>query len=137
MMKHYADKHKEDVLELIRELCKIPAPSFHEDRRAEFCKKWLEQAGAEGVYIDEARNVIFPIGCEGSDEITVVLAHLDTVFPDTVPFTPRAEGARLYCPGAFDDTANVAALLMAAVMAVVIGLLFLVENRYGKDIDEE
>ena len=27
--------------------------------------------------------------------------------------------------------------LMAAVMAVVIGLLFLVENRYGKDIDEE
>ena len=32
---------------------------------------------------------------------------------------------------------STAALLMAAVMAVVIGLLFLVENRYGKDIDEE
>lgn len=32
---------------------------------------------------------------------------------------------------------STAALLMAAVMAVVIGLLFLVENHYGKDIDEE
>ena len=28
------------------------------------------------------------------------------------------------------------ALLMAVVMAVVIGLLFLVEYRYGKDIEE-
>ena len=27
-------------------------------------------------------------------------------------------------------------LLMAAVMAVIIGLLFLVEYRYGKDIEE-
>ena len=31
---------------------------------------------------------------------------------------------------------STAALLMAAVMAVVIGLLFLVEYRYGKDIEE-
>lgn len=31
---------------------------------------------------------------------------------------------------------STAALLMAAVMAVIIGLLFLVEYRYGKDIEE-
>ena len=32
---------------------------------------------------------------------------------------------------------STAALLMAAVMAVVIGLLFLVDNKLGKDVEEE
>ena len=114
MMEHYANKHKEEVLELIRELCKIPAPSFHEERRAEFCKKWLEQAGAEGVFIDEAKNVLFPIGCEESDEITVVLAHLDTVFPDMEPMKLWEDDKNMYCPGIGDDTASVAVLLYVA-----------------------
>lgn len=121
MMKHYADKHKEEVLELIRELCKIPAPSFHEERRAEFCRAWLKQAGAEGVYIDEAKNVIFPVNCEESDEITVVLAHLDTVFPDMEPMKLWEDDKNMYCPGIGDDTASVAVLLFVAK--------FFIENR--------
>lgn len=114
MIKNYVRKHKEDVLELIRELCSIPAPSFHEEKRAAFCKSWLEAAGAEGVYIDEVKNVIFPIGCEGSNEITVFSAHTDTVFPDMEPMELKEDDEKIYCPGVGDDTASVAVLLYVA-----------------------
>lgn len=114
MIKSYVKEHKEDVLELIRQLCKIPAPSYHEEKRAEFCKAWLEENGAEGVYIDEVNNVIFPINCEGSSEITVILAHLDTVFPDLEPMKFVEDEEKMYCPGIGDDTASVAVLLYVA-----------------------
>ena len=52
----YANENYESVLEGIRDLCAIPAPSHFEDERAEYCKRFLEENGAEGVYIDEAKN---------------------------------------------------------------------------------
>ena len=42
----------EEGYELLRQLCLIPAPSGMEEKRAEFVKNWLENIGAEGVYID-------------------------------------------------------------------------------------
>ena len=82
-IKQFIENNKDLMLETLKELCLIPAPSHFEQERAAYCKKWLEDAGAEGVYIDSALNVIYPLGCEGSHEITVFVAHTDTVFPDT------------------------------------------------------
>jgi di/tripeptidase len=65
----YLEESREETLALLEALCKIPAPSHHEEKRAAFCKKWLEEQGAEGVYIDEALNVVFPWCCEGKNEI--------------------------------------------------------------------
>ena len=112
--KIFIDRNGEELLQLHRDLCHIPAPSHHEELRAEFCKKWLEQEGAEGVYIDEALNVIFPINCEGSDEITVIAAHTDTVFPDMEPMAFEEDDDKIYCPGAGDDTASLAVMMMMA-----------------------
>ena len=112
MIGTYITEHKEELLMLLRELSLIPAPSFYEQQRAEYCKNWLEGIGAEGVYIDEANNVIFPYGCEGRDDITVFAAHTDTVFPDMEPMEFREDEERIYCPGVGDDTACVAVLLM-------------------------
>ena len=47
----------EESIRLIEQICKIPAPSLHEDKRALFCKNWLRECGAEGVYTDSAQNV--------------------------------------------------------------------------------
>ena len=113
-VRQYIAEHQQELLELTLQLCQIPAPTGQEDARAAFCRDWLRRSGAGDVTIDRAKNVICTIGVTPGRPVAVFLAHLDTVFPDTVPFTPRAEGAHLYCPGAFDDTANVAALLMAA-----------------------
>ena len=102
------------MLQTLRELCAIPAPSHFERARAEYCRAWMESVGARGVYIDDALNVVFPINCEGSNEITVFVAHTDTVFPDTEPMPYFEDDERICCPGVGDDTASVAVLLMLA-----------------------
>ena len=111
---HYVSEHRQEALELLLELAQIPAPSNHEEKRVAFCKKWLEDQGAEGVYIDEARNVIYPIGCTQDNPLVVFMAHSDVVFPDTEPLPLKVEDGRIRCPGIGDDTADVVALLMTA-----------------------
>jgi|BioPla2DNA2_1021312.scaffolds.fasta_scaffold01317_20 acetylornithine deacetylase/succinyl-diaminopimelate desuccinylase-like protein len=62
----YIQENYTATLKLLRTLCGIPAPSNKEEARADFCKAWLESIGVDGVYIDDAKNVIFPMNCEGS-----------------------------------------------------------------------
>lgn len=102
-----------ETVALLKELCLIPAPSHHEERRAEFCKNWLEAAGAEGVYIDEALNVIYPMNCEGKDDIVVFCAHTDTVFPEETPLLWREDEENYYCPAVGDDTCCLVQMMMA------------------------
>lgn len=116
----YAEDNTEAALNLLLELAPIPAPSHHEELRAEFCKKWLESIGAEGVYIDEALNVVFPYG-DISGDIKVFMAHSDVVFPDTEPLPLKREDGKIYCPGIGDDTAHAVTLMMAAK--------YIVENK--------
>lgn len=100
-------------LSLLKTLAAIPAPSHHEERRAEFIKNWLLENGAEAVTIDEAKDVILSLGKTDGTRLTV-MAHTDVVFPDTAPLPVREENGRLYAPGVGDDTANVAALMLCA-----------------------
>ena len=41
-IKNYIKENEEAMLELLRELCHIPAPSHHEEKRAEYLKKYYE-----------------------------------------------------------------------------------------------
>ncbi len=113
-MQEFIAKNTESIYKTLRELCAIPAPSHLEHRRAEYCREWLENIGATGVYIDDAQNVIFPIGCEGSDAISVFVAHTDTVFPDTEPMPYEDDGEVIRSPGVGDDTASLVILLHVA-----------------------
>ena len=110
----YAAAHAEEARQLTEALCRIPAPSGQELARAEFCKAWLERYGAKDVRIDGADNMVLELNAADSDALTVLMAHTDTVFPDTEPMEVRREGGRLLCPGVGDDTANLAVLLLAA-----------------------
>lgn len=110
----WCESHAEEALDLLRELGKIPAPSHHEEKRAEYVKNWLEKQGAKGVYIDEALNVVYPVGVTESNPVVVLMAHTDVVFPDTEELLMREEDGKLYAPGIGDDTANLVTLLMAA-----------------------
>ncbi len=112
--KAYAKDNYDKMIELLKELSVIPAPSHFEDERADFIKKWLEDKGAKGVYIDEAKNVVFPLNCENSNEITVFAAHTDTVFPMETPLEIIDDGEKIHCPGVADDTASVVTLLFMA-----------------------
>ena len=80
IIKDYAKKSEFQMFEDLIALCKIPAPSHFEQKRAEYCKNWLENIGAKGVYIDEALNTVFPLNCENSNEIVVFAAHTTLFF---------------------------------------------------------
>lgn len=108
----WMDEHVEETQQLLRTLCQIPAPSHHEEKRAEFCRDWLLKNGAGQAWIDNAKNVVCPYGEEGPWRI--MMAHTDTVFPDTEPMPMTEEGDILRCPGCGDDTANLAVLMMLA-----------------------
>lgn len=109
----FINENKEELYRTHRELCLIPAPSGFEDERAAYCKRFLENVGAEGVFIDSAKNVIFPYCCEGSDRITVISAHTDTVFPMETKLEYVDDGEWIHCPGAGDDTENLLVLLFS------------------------
>lgn len=114
MINSYIEENQQMLVSLLKELCRIPAPSHHEEKRAEFCKRWLKEQGAEGVFIDEAWNVIYPYRCRENEPVAIFMAHIDTVFPDMEPMEVYENDGKLYAPGVGDDTANVAILLMIA-----------------------
>lgn len=111
---NYITSCQEEHFQLLQTLAQIPAPSGHEEKRAQFCRDWLVTNGAEDVYIDEALNVIYPIGVTENNPLYIFAAHSDVVFPDTKPLPLQIADGKIFCPGVGDDTASVAALLMAA-----------------------
>ncbi|MFA6890720.1 MAG: M20/M25/M40 family metallo-hydrolase [Sphaerochaetaceae bacterium] len=100
---------KQDIVDLLASLSRIPSPSGHEERRAQFIVNWLAKAGI-GSYIDEVLNVIIPYGGDGPS-FDVIAAHTDVVFPDEGALPQKWENGRLYCPGVGDDTANLVLML--------------------------
>ena len=121
IIKDFIKENEGELYRLLKELCLIPAPSGNEDKRAEFCYKWLKEVGAEGVYIDEAKNVVFPFNCENKNDLSVFVAHTDTVFPDLTPMPYIEEEDIIRSPGVTDDTASLVVLLLCAK--------FFVENK--------
>ena len=103
----------EETIALLKTLCAIPAPSHHEECRAEFVKQWFESRGLSAE-IDDAKNVRCGFALDEYRDMVVVMAHMDTVFPDLEPMPIREESDRLYCPGVGDDTANLAGMMILA-----------------------
>ncbi len=116
----YAEQNRNTALKLLLQLAPIPAPSHNEELRAQFCLEWLKNIGAEGAYIDDALNVVYPYGDNGG-KLKVFMAHSDVVFPDTAPLPLERRDGKIFCPGVGDDTAHAVTLLMAAK--------YLVENK--------
>ncbi len=110
----YIEENAAQAYHQLLELSQLPAPSGQEERRAAYCKQYLDGIAAPGVYVDDALNVVYPIGDDGQCPLMVFFAHSDVVFPDTdaLPLT-EADG-KIFCPGVGDDTANVAALMLGA-----------------------
>ena len=63
------ERMQPEVIDLIRTLCAIPAPSHHEERRAAFIRDWFEGRGMHAT-IDEAKNVLCPMGVGETGEMS-------------------------------------------------------------------
>lgn len=98
----------------LKELTLIPSPSWHEEKRAAWCVKKFRSFGYADAYVDEALNAVCPVHCEGSDALTVICAHIDTVFPEDTPLNYVEKDGKIFCPGVGDDTAGAISVLLIA-----------------------
>jgi tripeptide aminopeptidase len=100
------------------ELCRIAAPTFFEQQRAEWFRERLSALGWDAT-IDRAGNVRALSGGAESTREFVVSAHLDTVLaPKRAEDIYYAADGRLMGPGVSDNGAGLAALLaLARVLA--------------------
>lgn len=113
---------KESLLAITREkqwlaeqhvaVCRIPAPTFREQQRAEWMVFQFRGLGYD-AFVDRGGNVVANAG--GSGPLVAVTAHLDTVLAPRKPeeIVAEADGT-LRGPGVSDNGAGLAALLAVA-----------------------
>ncbi|MBP0980280.1 MAG: M20/M25/M40 family metallo-hydrolase, partial [Oscillospiraceae bacterium] len=111
---NFLEENRQYHYDMTLELAQVPAPSNKEEKRAAWVKNFFDSLGGTQSYIDDALNVVLPLNCEGCDEITVFMAHMDVVFPDETPLPLEVRDGKVFCPGICDDTANLTTLLLMA-----------------------
>jgi tripeptide aminopeptidase len=94
-------------------LCRIPSPTFFEQKRAEWMAERFEALGWE-ARLDRAGNVIATRPGAKDDPFVAVTAHLDSVFAPRTPDEIRTEDGRMLGPGVADNGAGLAGLLALA-----------------------
>jgi acetylornithine deacetylase/succinyl-diaminopimelate desuccinylase-like protein len=98
------------------QICRVPAPTFFEQQRAEWFRDSMQRLGWDAK-LDRAGNVVATFAEAENAPSLVVSAHLDTVLaparPEEIYFAPDG---RLMGPGASDNGAGLAALLALARM---------------------
>lgn len=109
----WIDKNSAWVTDQQIRLNEIPAPEFKEGERGAYLKKVFEQAGLK-VHLDKTGNVIAERAGLQPQSVVLMVAHLDTVFPDGTDVAVKKNGPRLEGPGISDNAAGLAAVLGAA-----------------------
>lgn len=104
---------KQELPDLLEALCRIPAPSGQEDGRIAFIGDRLQEYGIP-FFVDTAKNLLIFFGPQDTAARKRILlsAHTDTVFPDTNSMPLTRDEERICCPGAGDNTACAAILLL-------------------------
>ena len=120
------------IIDLAIQIQQIPAPTFHESKRAEFVRGLFEREGLREVNLDAVGNVYGLLSrtasaiqhsegiAHSNPKPLVVSAHLDTVFPFEMDLAVRRETGVLHGIGIGDNSLGVAAL---------IGLIWLIRER--------
>ena len=102
------------INDIHQQLCRIPAPTFLEQQRAEWMAAQFRSLGCDSQ-IDRAGNVLATLNPGASGPYIAVTAHLDTVFAprlkDDILVDPDG---KLWGPGVSDNGAGLAALLALA-----------------------
>lgn len=97
-------------------LCRIPAPTFFEQKRAEWMMERFRSLGWEAK-VDRAGNVVASLPGSRDAAVVAVTAHLDTVYAPRQPEEIKSNGdGRLNGPGVSDNGAGLAALLALAAV---------------------
>lgn len=98
------------VVDLAVQIQQIPAPTFHEDKRAAFVHDLFISEGLSDVEIDAVGNVYACIPGSSESSRIIVSAHLDTVFPRDTDLNIVRRRDRITAPGIGDNSLAIASL---------------------------
>ena len=98
------------VVEHAVQIQQIPAPTFQEQKRAEFVRDLITAEGLHDICIDDTGNVFARFPGTGSGKPLIVSAHLDTVFPMETNLRVARGSDVIHGPGLGDNSLGVAAL---------------------------
>ncbi|NIM90911.1 MAG: M20/M25/M40 family metallo-hydrolase [Candidatus Aminicenantes bacterium] len=107
----FIEMNEETIIKEWIYLTEMPAPSGHEETRAEYLKKEFKAAGLDRTYLDASGNVVGILKGESGGKNIILSAHMDTVFQGVWEIKVKREGNRLKAPGIGDDTANLINML--------------------------
>ena len=109
-------RERQWITERHLQLCRIPAPTFFEQRRAEWIATEFKTLGCD-ARLDRAGNVLATLDENSDGPYIALTAHLDTVLAprrdDEINLT---QDGRMHGPGVSDNGAGLAALLAAAAI---------------------
>jgi tripeptide aminopeptidase len=94
-------------------LTEIPAPSFGEEKRAAAVEQLFAAEGL-AIHTDKIGNIIGELRGHNEQEVVMITAHLDTVFPAGTTIKVRREGDRMIGPGISDNGTGLAGLVALA-----------------------
>jgi acetylornithine deacetylase/succinyl-diaminopimelate desuccinylase-like protein len=100
----------ERVLNLAAEIQQVQAPTFKENQRAEFVRKYFSALGVNVGGVDECGNVYAFVKGRGEKPAIVVSAHLDTVFPQSDELSLSRTAEMIRGPGIGDNSLGLAGL---------------------------
>lgn len=107
-----AAKRTAAVAELTQRICEVPAPTGNERERAQLVASLWQERGYTPE-IDAVGNVYVRRGKHKQRPVLMLLAHTDTVFPQTTPISVVRQGDILHGPGIGDNSVNVASMIGA------------------------
>ncbi len=106
-----ADWLGEALVQEARAICRIPSPTFAEGKRAEYVAGRLKEMGLQAE-IDDLHNVTAVLSAGGGGAAIMLVAHIDTVFPEGTDVEPRWDGRFWRAPGIRDNSASAAIVLL-------------------------
>lgn len=107
----FMEEDQEQVIEKQIQLTLIPAPTGHEEKKAERLLEMFKEEGLTDCHIDEYGNCVGIRKGTGGGKTVLVEGHMDTVFPLDTDLKIVREDGFIKCPGIVDDTRGCAAVL--------------------------
>ena len=107
----FMEEDQDAVIDRQIELTLIPAPTYHEQKKAERMLDMFKEEGLSDCHIDEYGNCVGIRKGTGGGKTTLVEGHMDTVFALDTELKIVREDGFIKCPGIVDDTRGCAAVL--------------------------
>ncbi len=107
----FMEEDQDAVIDRHIELTLIPAPTYHEQKKAERMLEMFKEEGLSDCHIDEYGNCVGIRKGTGGGKTTLVEGHMDTVFALDTELKIVREDGFIKCPGIVDDTRGCVAVL--------------------------